>query len=101
MTDADDQLEGAVREDEPPVRDPAFSAAVMAEVARRRFLMDVAMLSGVTPMGGRLCSGPPGRSLAPAADETGPGPGSCDGLPHPGGDRRRPPGRPRNIGHRG
>lgn len=51
MTDADDQLKALFAMDEPPARDPAFTTAVMGEIARRRFLMDVAMLSGVTLLG--------------------------------------------------
>ena len=39
--DADDRLKTLFAQDEPPARDPAFSAAVMAEIARRRFLDDV------------------------------------------------------------
>ena len=51
MTDADDRLKVLFAMDEPPARDPAFSTAVMAEIARRRFLVDVAMLSGVSLLG--------------------------------------------------
>jgi hypothetical protein len=50
MTDA--HLKALFAEDEPPARDPAFSAAVMADIARRRFVLDVAWLSGVTALGG-------------------------------------------------
>jgi hypothetical protein len=52
MTDADDRLRSLFAQDEPPARDPAFSAAVMEEIARRRFLADVGLLSGVTVAGG-------------------------------------------------
>ena len=45
MTDA--HLKALFAEDQPPARDPAFSAAVMAAGVRRRFLWDVARLSGV------------------------------------------------------
>jgi hypothetical protein len=48
----DDRLKALFAYDEPPPRDPAFSAAVMAEVMRRRFLADVAVLSGVSALGG-------------------------------------------------
>jgi hypothetical protein len=50
MTDA--HLKSLFAEDEPPARDPAFSAAVMEKVARRRLLLDVAQLTGVTALGG-------------------------------------------------
>jgi hypothetical protein len=45
MTDADDRLKALFAADEPPARDPQFSAAVMAEVARRQFVWDVGVLS--------------------------------------------------------
>jgi hypothetical protein len=48
----DDRLRALFAQDEPPQRDPAFSTAVMAEVMRRRFLADVAVLSGVSALGG-------------------------------------------------
>ena len=49
---ADDRLKALFAEDEPPARDPVFSTAVMAEVARRQFQDDVLLLSGVTVIGG-------------------------------------------------
>ncbi|MBX3482295.1 hypothetical protein [Phenylobacterium sp.] len=52
MTDA--HLKALFAQDEPPARDPAFSAAVMEAVARRRFLLDVAWLSGATLIGGLI-----------------------------------------------
>jgi len=52
MTDADDRLKALFAADEPPARDPVFSAAVLARIERRRFIEDVAMLSGVTGLGG-------------------------------------------------
>jgi len=52
MTQADDRLKVLFAEDEPPTRDPAFSAAVMAEIARRQFRDDVILLSGATLVGG-------------------------------------------------
>jgi hypothetical protein len=52
MTDAD--LKALFAEDEPPPRDPVFSAAVMAEVARRRFIIDMALLTSVATAGGFL-----------------------------------------------
>jgi hypothetical protein len=48
----DDRLKALFAYDEPPARDPAFTSAVMGEVMRRRFLADVAMLSGVSALGG-------------------------------------------------
>jgi hypothetical protein len=48
----DDRLKALFAYDEPPARDPAFASAVMEEVMRRRFLVDVAMLSGVSALGG-------------------------------------------------
>lgn len=53
MTD-DARLKALFAEDEPPARDPAFSAAVMEAVARRRFVLDVAWLSGATLIGGAV-----------------------------------------------
>ena len=52
MTDADDRLRALFAQDEPPVRDPAFSTAVIEEIVRRRFMVDLAVLSGVTGVGG-------------------------------------------------
>lgn len=52
MTDADARLKALFAEDEPPHRDPAFSAAVMAEMARRRFIADVGLLAIATAAGG-------------------------------------------------
>jgi hypothetical protein len=48
----DDRLKALFAYDEPPARDPAFSSAVMEKLMRRRFLADVAMLSGVSALGG-------------------------------------------------
>jgi hypothetical protein len=52
MTDEDLRLRALFAEDEPPARDPAFSAAVMAEVARRRFAIDTALLAAAAAAGG-------------------------------------------------
>jgi hypothetical protein len=59
MTDAedrgaDDRLKALFAQDEPPARDPAFSTAVMEAVVRRRFIEDLALLSGVTLVGGAV-----------------------------------------------
>lgn len=52
MTDADDRLKALFGEDELPARDPVFTTAVMETIARRRFYLEVARLSGVTALGG-------------------------------------------------
>ena len=52
MTQADDRLKALFAQDEPRVHDPVFATAVMEKVMRRRFQEDVAMLSGVSVMGG-------------------------------------------------
>lgn len=54
MTQADDRLRSLFAEDAPPVRDPAFSAEVMAAVARRRFVSDMISLAGLAVLGGLL-----------------------------------------------
>src|SRR6478672_7702531 len=51
---ADDRLKVLFAQDEPPARDLTFSTAVMAEIARRRFLQDVALLTGATMIGGMV-----------------------------------------------
>jgi len=61
MTDA--HLKALFAEDEPPARDPAFSAAVMSRVARRRFVVDVARLAGAAGLGGLVL-----WALRPAAE---------------------------------
>ena len=50
-TAVDARLRALFAADAPPARDPMFSAAVMARVARRQFLRDVALHSGVTVLG--------------------------------------------------
>lgn len=52
MTQADDRLKALFALDEPPARDPVFSTAVMEKVMRRRFQEDVALLSGLSVVGG-------------------------------------------------
>jgi len=52
MTQADDRLKALFAPDEPPARDPAFSTAVMEELARRRFVGDVALAAAVAVAGG-------------------------------------------------
>jgi hypothetical protein len=52
MMSADDRLKALFAEDEPAARDPAFSAAVIERMARRRWLQDMGMLAGVSAVGG-------------------------------------------------
>jgi hypothetical protein len=52
MTQADDRLKALFAQDEPASLDPAFSTAVMEKVMRRRFQEDVALLSGLSVVGG-------------------------------------------------
>ena len=49
---ADDRLKALFAQDEPPMRDTAFSAEVMEKVMRQRFRDEVALLSGVSVIGG-------------------------------------------------
>ncbi len=51
---ADARLRALFASDEPPARDPLFSTAVMEEIARRRFIEDVAKLVGVATIGGMI-----------------------------------------------
>lgn len=51
MTDADNRLKALFGKDEPSARDPLFVSGVMATLARRRFLSDLAGLAGVTILG--------------------------------------------------
>jgi hypothetical protein len=52
MSEADAHLKALFGEDEPPPRDPVFTAAVMAELARRRFRADAAWLAAAAALGG-------------------------------------------------
>jgi hypothetical protein len=52
MTQADDRLKTLFALDEPAARDAVFSTAVMEKVMRRRFQEDVALLSGLSVVGG-------------------------------------------------
>ena len=52
MTQADDRLQALFALDEPASRDPVFSTAVMEKLMRRRFQEDVALLSGLSLVGG-------------------------------------------------
>ena len=52
MTQADDRLKALFALDEPASRDPVFSTAVMEKLMRRRFQEDVALLSGLSLVGG-------------------------------------------------
>src|SRR5690349_16992723 len=51
MPHADDQLKALFALDEPPPRDPGFSAAVMERVMRRRFLEEMGILSVLAVLG--------------------------------------------------
>lgn len=46
MTADDVRLKALFAQDEPPARDPEFSTAVMAAVARRKFASDVSLIAG-------------------------------------------------------
>jgi hypothetical protein len=52
MTAADDRLKALFAQDEPPPRDPAFSAAVIERLERRRCLYDLLFLAVVSGLGG-------------------------------------------------
>jgi hypothetical protein len=52
MTQADDRLKALFSQDEPPARDAVFSTAIMEKIVRRRFQEDVALLCGVSVVGG-------------------------------------------------
>jgi len=49
---ADDRLKALFAQDEPAARDPAFSAAVIERMARRRCLQDMGLLAGMSAVGG-------------------------------------------------
>lgn len=53
MDPADDRLKALFAADEPPARDPAFSAQVMERLARRCWLQDLAFL-GTTSLVGAI-----------------------------------------------
>jgi hypothetical protein len=52
MTQADDRLKALFAHDDPPGRDPLFEMAVMEALVRQRFQEDVAVLCGVSILGG-------------------------------------------------
>jgi hypothetical protein len=52
MTQADDRLKALFAQDEPAAQDPAFSAAVMERLMRRRFQEDMALLGVASVAGG-------------------------------------------------
>jgi len=52
MTEADARLAALFAGDAPPARDPDFSTAVMERLARRRWLEDLALLAGLSAVGG-------------------------------------------------
>ena len=51
MTRPDDHLAALFAQDLPPARDPAFSAAVLEAVARRRFQRELAFVAAVSLTG--------------------------------------------------
>ena len=51
MNPADDHLKALFARDAPPARDPAFCATVMAQLARRRCILDLTFLAGLSGMG--------------------------------------------------
>jgi hypothetical protein len=51
MSDGDEKLRALFALDEPSARDPAFSAEVMAEILRREFRQDVAIVAGASLLG--------------------------------------------------
>jgi hypothetical protein len=57
MTQADDRLRALFALDEPPARDAVFSTAIMEKIVRRRFQEDVALLCGVSVVGGGVLWG--------------------------------------------
>lgn len=77
MSDVDARLKALFAEDAPPTRDPAFSAAVLARIERRRLAWDMAWQAGAAGLGAlvlwavwphlqpTLAAG--GQGLAPAA----------------------------------
>ncbi|HEV2533219.1 hypothetical protein [Phenylobacterium sp.] len=52
MTPADARLKALFAHHAPPARDPAFSAAVVERLVRRRCLQDLALLGGLSTVGG-------------------------------------------------
>ena len=54
MTEVDVRLRGLFDQDLPPARDAMFSATVMARMARRRLLVDLAWLLGLASLGGLI-----------------------------------------------
>lgn len=74
---ADERLRALFAQDLPPARDLTFQAGVMEALARRRFLAEMALLSGAAVLGGVILwllwphLGPAvtqlSRALAPAA----------------------------------
>jgi hypothetical protein len=52
MPHSDDRLRALFASDAPPAHDPAFAAAVMGKLARRRFRDELLHLSATTALGG-------------------------------------------------
>jgi len=53
MIDPDDRLRALFAADLPPARDPAFQAEILAALARRRFLEEMALLA-MASLGGAI-----------------------------------------------
>jgi hypothetical protein len=67
MTTAEDRLNALFAADEPPARDRVFEAAVMAGLARRRFIQDMVLL-GLACAAGALALGMVWDRIKPAFD---------------------------------
>lgn len=65
MTTPEDRLSALFAADEPPAQDPAFDAAVMGGLARRRLLQETAGLAAVSLAGAAVLGLVWGR-IAPA-----------------------------------
>ena len=70
MTTPDDRLKALFAADLPPARDPVFQAEVLAGLARRRFAIDLAWLSGASGLGA-LALGVLWPALSPTLAELG------------------------------
>lgn len=57
MTSADERLRALFAQDEPPARDPAFSAELIERMARHRCLQDVGFLAVLSALGAAVLWG--------------------------------------------
>lgn len=67
MSTAEDRLNAFFAADEPPARDRLFEAAVMAGLARRRFIQDMVLLAAAC-LAGALVLGMVWDRIRPAFD---------------------------------